>query len=102
MEIATGTYEGTGAAINIQLGWTPDYLRVLNTEDGDAGWTWFSGMDDGTAVAEGAALAPLATNGVTPYAGDRDTAQSEGFTVGTSMSESGKTFRYVAMRTVAN
>lgn len=96
--IKVGTYEGTGAAINIELGWIPDHVRILNSEDGDAGWNWFAGMADGTAIAEGAALAALGSNGVTPLAGDRLTPLRAGFTVGTSLSEIGKTHYYVAMR----
>lgn len=95
-EIKTGTYEGTGAAINIELGFVPDYIRILNVEDGDAGWTWFKGMANGTAVGEGTALSSVASNGVSEYAGTLSTRK--GFTVGTAISESGKTFRYVAMR----
>jgi len=106
--IEIGTYEGTGAAINIELGWTPEYIRVVNVEDGDAGWEWFAGMTDGHAIAQvsieddgttgAASLAPITSNGVSALAGDRTTPIRPGFTVGTALSESGKTFRYVALR----
>ena len=95
-EIKTGTYEGTGAAITLNLGFVPDYLRVINTEDGDAGWTWFKGMAAGTAIGEGAALAAVGSNGVTAFEGTL--AATKGVTLGTALSESGKTFHYVAMR----
>lgn len=32
-EIATGTCDGTGAAINVCLGFTPEYVKVWNVED---------------------------------------------------------------------
>lgn len=43
---ATGTVEGTGAAINVQLGFTPDYVKLINI-DGDASLEWISDMADG-------------------------------------------------------
>lgn len=34
-EIATGFLRGTGAAINVSLGWIPDYVKIINLTDGD-------------------------------------------------------------------
>lgn len=34
-QIATGTAVGTGAAINVSVGFVPDYVRVVNLTDGD-------------------------------------------------------------------
>jgi hypothetical protein len=106
--VKIGTYEGTGAAINIELGFVPEYVRVVNAEDGDAAWEWFAGMTDGHAIAYNAieddgttgnaAIAPITSNGVSDLVGDRTTPLRPGFTVGTALSESGKTFRYIAMR----
>lgn len=31
-----GYHRGTGAAINVELGWIPDHVRVVNLTDGDA------------------------------------------------------------------
>lgn len=95
--IATGTYVGTGAAIDIELGWKPSYVRILNITDRDAGLTWFDTMPAGEAIAEGAALATQAANGITPLDGTL-AGGKEGFTVGTAGSETGKTFAYIAMR----
>lgn len=109
-DIAAGTYTGTGAAITVNCGFVPDYVRVVNIEDGDTLWEWFAGMADGTAVATAAAVAPLAENGVTAYAGaapyTSGAAGSEvmnpgsapGFIVGTVLSESGKDHGWLAMR----
>lgn len=94
--IAAGTYTGTGAAINISLGFVPDYVRVANITDGDTTWDWFNGMAAGTAIQTDTAVATLGSNGITAYAGS--TTASAGFTVGTGLSESAKVFRWVAMR----
>ena len=94
--IVTGTYEGTGAAINIDLGFQPSMLIIVNTEDGDAAWMWFDTMASGTAQALGT-LASVGSNGVTPLEGTL-AGQKEGFTVGTALSENGKTFAYCALR----
>lgn len=34
-QVATGFLRGTGAAINVQLGWIPDFVQVINLTDGD-------------------------------------------------------------------
>lgn len=94
--IAVGTYTGNGAAISISIGFVPDYVRVINITDGDATWDWFAGMAAGTAIKTDTAVANLASNGVTAYAGS--TTASPGFTIGTDLSESAKVHRWVAMR----
>lgn len=107
--IKVGTYEGTGAAINISLGFTPDYVKVWNSEDGDANWEWFNGLsandalqsinvvDSGSSGAAGMEL--ITSNGIDTYAGTNASGSeaAEGFTVGTALSESGKTFSYIAI-----
>lgn len=38
---ATGALLGTGSAVNIEIGWVPDFVRVYNATDGDTiteGW----------------------------------------------------------------
>lgn len=95
-QIKTGTYTGTGAAIELELGFQPDYFRTINITDGNAGLTWFSGMAAGTAIAEGAALASQASNGITLFAGTSGT-KAAGVTVGTAGSVNAKVYRYVAI-----
>lgn len=94
--IAIGTYDGTGAARNIVLGFKPDFLLIANTEDSDVLALAFRGiMAEGSAIDVAAAVAANADNGLTlTYEG----ATGEGFTVGTDYSENGKTYGYVAMR----
>lgn len=95
--IAIGSYVGTGAAITLEFGFIPGYLRVINITDGDISWDWFDGMTAATAVKTDAAVAAEGSNAVTRNPGVAGTT-SAGLTLGTAMSESGKTFRYVAMR----
>jgi hypothetical protein len=90
-----GTFTGTGAAINVVIGFKPDYIRIINVTDRDISHEWFRDiMADGTSVDDGAALATNAADGISAYAG----TTGEGFTVGTDISESGKVYGYVAIR----
>lgn len=34
-QVATGFLRGTGAAINVELGWIPDFVKIINLTDGD-------------------------------------------------------------------
>src|SRR4051812_37761806 len=97
----TGSYVGTAAAINIELGFVPDYVLIWNESDGDAKWEWFKGMANASALQTVAAgtLSKITANGVTPYAGAQ-ASKAIGFTVGTALSESTKTFRYLAVRDI--
>lgn len=95
----TGTVEGTGSAINMELGFTPSYVRLINV-DGDASLEWMSTMADGEGyktVAAGA-NAQITTGGITPYAGSEGSA-SVGFTIGADVdvNASGETIHWVAM-----
>lgn len=96
--LKTGSYTGTGAAVNVSLGFIPDYVRVINRTDKDAGMTAFRRSDTGAFenTAEGAALAPQASNGISAFAGSASAPM--GFTAGTAVSVNGKVYDYVAMR----
>lgn len=104
-----GSYTGTGAAINIELGWVPDKVEVLNGTDGDNKWTWYRGFATGDAIFErtvvdngttgNSSMALITSNGIDAYA-PTDFTNTPGFTVGTALSESGKTFYYTATRNV--
>ena len=97
-ELETGTLVGTGAAINVELGWVPQYVKVFNTTDGTRVDEWIIGMADGTAISTVAAAGPVktATNGISKFLGN-DTI-GKGFTIGSAISTNGKTLAYVAMR----
>lgn len=93
--ISIGRVTGTGAAININLGWVPDYVRIVNITDADVFDEWFrDGSAAGTSISTAAAVAPRSSNGVTAL--DTDTAK--GFTIGSGISESGKVLGYIAQR----
>lgn len=98
-EIKIGSYVGTGAAKNIELGFVPTAVIIVNATDGDQVSIGFPGqMADGSAIAIVGAAGPVldAANQISDYLGD--STHAEGFTVGTDLSENGKTFRYVALR----
>ena len=78
----TGTVEGTGAAINVVLGFTPSFVRVDNI-DGDAILVWNDAMPDASGMKTIAAgtTAHITSNGITPYPGVEATTGS-GFTIG--------------------
>lgn len=98
-EVKIGTYDGTGAAIDLPLGFVPDLFIVVNTEDGDVIGLSFPGiMAAGTAIDIAAAVAPNADNGFTAL--DSDTV-GQGITIGTDYSENGKTYGYAAFRSGA-
>lgn len=94
--IKTGTVTGTGAAINISLGWKPDYIRVLNVTDGDTVDEWVNGMAAGTSITVAAAAATRGSNGLSQY--DGTASATPGFTIGSGISESAKVLAWVAMR----
>lgn len=95
--IVVGTYEGTGAALNVSLGFKPDFLLIANTEDSDVFAFRFRTIQAaGVAVDVAAAVAANVDNGLSDYAGS--STAGEGFSVGTDYSENGKTYGYVAMR----
>lgn len=93
---ASGSVAGTGAAINIPLGFKPDYVRVVNVTDADQIDEWFASMTFGTSIQTNTAVATRATNGISPYDGSGTVAP--GFTIGSGISENGKTLAWFAMR----
>jgi len=88
----SSTYTGDAAAQTITLGYKPICVIVYNETDGDSLWIHMNGMADAKALAivnhDTAQLSILATNGIT--------LSATGFTIGTSLSESAKVFRYIA------
>lgn len=93
--IITGTVEGTGAAINVETGFKPSRVEILN-EAADISLLWTDTMDDaaGLKTLKAGSQAFIAANGVTPYAGTRGDT-SAGFTIGTdSVNVSGNTLHY--------
>lgn len=101
-QIITGTVEGTGAAINVEVGFTPDWVEVQNI-DGNAAAVWSSDMPAGHMVKRSAGtFSNATTNGISPYAGTRG-GDSAGFTIGADadVNASGETLIYKAVRSGA-
>lgn len=96
--IRTGTVTGTGAAINVSLGFVPDYVKVFNITDADQVDEWMTGMTAGTSIQTNAAVAARASNGISPFAGSATAAP--GFTIGSGISESTKLLGWVAFRNI--
>lgn len=110
-QFKAGTVEGTGAAINVSLGWKPDYVKVFNYDDAGGlapTMEWWNGMtaahglktlkavDNG--VTGNASSAAVTSNGISHYVGS--TSAAEGFTIGADadINANGETIFYVAMR----
>ena len=97
---ALGTYEGTGAAINIELGFKPGWVEIVNWTDADERFLW---AEDKTFIHTGGtnATAVVASNGVSVFpgvGGVGENARRAGFTAGTAVSEAGKVYAYIAYR----
>lgn len=95
--IKVGSYTGTGAAINVAIGFVPDAVVLWNRTDGTPVALWTSNMTDGTAIDIAAAAATNAAGGISEYAGAAGTTGA-GFTAGVDYSTSAKVYDYIAMR----
>lgn len=113
-EVKTGSFTGTGAALNIVLGWRPSYVKIYNNNDAGSLWAsmeWFQGMAAASGlksqkvVDSGAtglsSQAKVTVNGISEYAGDGTNA--EGFTIGADadLNAVGEVGYYVAFRGTA-
>lgn len=109
-QYVTGTVEGTGSAINIELGFTPVKVKCFNIDDAgglDCTLEWITGMaaasgiktlliaDDGTSGNNSSEY--VTSGGITVYAGT-DGGYSKGFTIGADadLNASGETILYEA------
>ena len=103
-QFAAGTQDGTGAAINIELGWQPDYVLVQNWEASDFGsLLWVKGMADAAAIKQLTSTGSLLTTlGISMYAGSSTPGaqKRKGFTIGadTDVNVAGESLTWVAMR----
>ncbi len=92
-----GTYTGTGAAINVSVGFIPDYVLIVNTT-APAADVWFNGMTAATSVTiSGTAATRAAPNGITAFAGTAAVA-GQGFTAGAGLSTNASVYRYLAVQ----
>lgn len=88
-----GSYTGTGSAVSVTLGFKPIAVIAFNATDGDVLWLHFDGMTAAHALQitnhDTAQLSALSSNGIT--------LSARGFTAGTTLSESAKVIRYLAI-----
>jgi hypothetical protein len=91
-----GKFTGTGSAVNVVLGFKPDFVLIINVTDGDIVGAAVRGAHAAGASTDiGAAAIANADNALTlTYEG----TDGEGFTAGTDYSESGKVYAYLAIR----
>lgn len=98
-KIATGTVEGTGAALNVSIGFKPNYVRVINI-DGLATLEWTADMGAAAGLKEVTAgtKSLLGSLGISQYDGVAAGA-TEGFTIGadTDVNVSAETIMWLAI-----
>jgi len=109
--VVVGSVEGTGAAINVELGFVPKYVKVFNSDDAGSLFCtleWFSGMAAAsglktTSIADNGSTTlksseKISSNGISEYAGTE--ATSPGFTIGadTDVNVDSETMFYMAIR----
>lgn len=97
MQSKTGTVNGTGAAINVSLGFKPTHVKVFNDTAGD-NLEYLDSMADGSAykrIAAGTGT-KITTGGISQYAGN--SANARGFTIGNDgVNANGVTLRWIAV-----
>ncbi len=106
-----GSITGTGSAINVELGFTPLYVRIWNPNDAGSLWPtmeWIEGMTSAhsfktKAITDSGATGnatdtKVTTNGITVYAGVEG-ANAKGFTLGADadMNVSAEVLYYIAI-----
>lgn len=101
---ASGTQDGTGASIDINLGWIPDIVFVQNWEATDYGrLEFYKGMTDGHAIklltATDRDLSKITSLGIT-LLGSAATDTVTGFRIGadTDVNVSGESITWIAYR----
>jgi len=98
---SVGTFEGTGAALNVKCGFKPRYVRLYNLDaTNPIVLEWWHGMTAGHGLKDSdSTRSRITSNGITQYAGTDTQGDGEGFTVGTdSVNANGETVFYLAVR----
>lgn len=88
LQVASGSYTGTGSAVNVIVGFKPRRVEIFNNTDGDDLFIHFEGMSAGDAIKSSAAISKVTTNGIS--------LRNNGFTAGSDVSESAKSFLWFA------
>lgn len=97
MQGKRGKFTGTGAILNVPLGFIPDLVLIINVTDGTSVEFFINDTTAPTGSVDIDTTAGPVTDagGITAYAGDSSNAK--GFTVDAGNSVSGKVYRYVAL-----
>lgn len=99
-EFRCGTQDGTGASIDIELGFVPDVVIVQNFEAADfARLEWYKGMTAGHAIKTVTSTKSLITSlGITQLS--TPTSGAKGFRIGadTDVNVSGEALSWAAWR----
>jgi len=73
-QVKVGSFTGTGAAYNLELGFIPSAFIAFNLTDGDIFQAWFNGMTDGYAFQgtnhDTTQHSTATSNGISDYAGE--------------------------------
>lgn len=88
--------DASPSATNVNIGFVPSRVVVINATDNDVSCTWTKDMADATGITD--AGAAVASGGITPVAQTDGT--NHGFLVGTDAScqEASKTYTFIAYR----
>lgn len=98
--LQVGALVATGAAMNISLGFTPDWVKIVDDSGNEL--QWFAGMAAASAykrIAAGTG-SKITSNGISQFAGSASAAA--GFTLGVDglLNVSTTPLKYVAGRNV--
>lgn len=99
MSIKTGTVAGTGAAINVEVGFVPAMVILINeTDPGLCIWTQDMADAEMLKATDAVAITFPTTNGISVFAGVEGTT-GKGFTIGADSDLNGASdvIHYVAI-----
>lgn len=88
------SYIGTGASLNISVGFIPEALIIINVSDGTPVVFWDDLMPGGTSVDMAAAAGSNAAGSISAFPGA--SANGMGFSTGVDNSVNGKVYHYIA------
>lgn len=93
-----GSYTGSGAALNISVGFIPDYVMVCQVSATPSADVWFGGFAALTSLTiSGTAALRASPNGISAFAGTPALA-GQGFTVGAGLSANAQLYYYIAIQ----
>jgi hypothetical protein len=105
-QVKVGSWTGDGTAKTVELGWVPDYVKIINATDGDVILEWFNGMGANDAIKH-TKIADSGSTGNSSFAlitsdgldaGNGTESVKKGFVLDADANENAKVFRYIALR----